>query len=434
MKRLKRSHSLLRSLRTRRVLRAGEFWTTAAFAAITLANTGALASEDANNGVPGEWMSRYATARSSGLGGAFVAAADDPIGVVWNPAGLVQSLQNEVHFETAHYFENTSINGLSFVVPARHLPTLGITMLSLSSGSFERTNELNESLGSFSQSDMAFLISASKSFTPRLSLGTNLKIVRSQVEDFTATGVGADVGALYSLTPRLRVGASLLNIGGPTLTQRDVAESFPLEVRGGVAFAFLNGRGLRSLEADHRDGPGTSLHAGTEVWFQDQFGLRAGYNANEPAGGFSYRMNQTLQFDYGMNDHELGLVHYVAVSYRFGGFFANSYATPEVFSPIGENSVTKFNIKSRTKAETKQWHLDVVDKHNEVVRTFGGMGTPPAHVMWDGKDENGMTLPDGIYHYRLVVTDEEGRVLRADDHTVEITTTGPQGGVPVIVN
>ena len=207
-----------------------------------------------------------------------------------------------------------------------------------------------------------------------------------------------------------------------------------MEVRGGVAVAFMNGRGLFSLEADHRDGPGTTFHAGTEMWFMDQFGLRAGYNDTEAAGGFSYRLNPQIQFDYGMNDHELGLVHYVAFSYRFGGFFANSYATPAVFSPIGENSVTKINIKTHTKAEPRQWQLDVIDKLNQVVRTFGGQGVPPAHVMWDGKDESGMTLPDGFYTYRLVVTDEDGRVLRAEDHKVEITTSGPQGGVPVIVD
>ena len=121
------------------------------------------------------------------------------------------------------------------------------------------------------------------------------------------------------------------------------------------------------------------------------------------------------------------------LSGRFGGFFANSYASPEVFSPLGETSVTKFNLKARTKAETKQWQLDIVDKHNQIVRTFGGAGVPPAHVMWDGKDENGMTLADGFYTYRLVVTDEEGRVLKAEDRKVQITTSGPQGGVPVIV-
>jgi hypothetical protein len=393
-----------------------------------------VTAADASNGVPGDWLARYASARSIGLGGAFVAAADEPLGAIWNPACLTLSLQNEVHFESSRYFEDTSINGLSFVIPARRLPTVGFTMLALGSGSFEKTNELNQSLGSFDESDMAFLVSASKGLTPRLSVGANLKIVRQQVEDFNATGVGADIGAMYGLTPRLKIGASLLNVGGPTLQARDIAETFPLEVRAGAALGFLNGRGLLSFEVDHRDGPGTSLRAGSEMWFYDHFGLRVGYNQDQPTGGFSYRLNEAMRFDYGMSDSELGAVQYVALSYRFGGFFANSYASPEVFSPLGENSVTKFNLKTRTKAETKQWQLDIVDKHNQVVRSFGGLGVPPAHVMWDGKDENGMTLPDGRYQYRLVVTDDEGRVLRTDSKTVEITTSGPQGGVPVIVD
>ena len=430
MRRMKRISSMLRA-----VLRG-----TPAFAAMILmqcllsAMVNVAHAEEASNGMPGDWLARYASARSIGLGGAFVAAADDPLGMVWNPAGLTQSLQNEVHFETARYFQETSINTIGFVMPARRLPTLGFAMLSMNSGGFERTDEMNNSLGTFDNKDMAFLISASKSLTQKFALGANLKIVNQQVEDFKSTGVGADVGVLYQLVPRVKLGLSMLNLGGPSLSPRDVSETYPMEVRGGVAVGYMHGKGLLSLEADHRDGPGTTFHAGTEVWFMDQFGVRAGYNDTEAAGGFSYRLNPQMQFDYGMNDHELGLVHYIAVSYRFGGFFANSYATPEVFSPIGENSVTKINIKSRTKAETKTWQLDVIDKHNEIVRTFGGAGVPPAHVMWDGKDENGMTLPDGYYTYRLVVTDEEGRVLRAEDHKVEITTQGPQGGVPVIVN
>jgi hypothetical protein len=401
--------------------------------ALSAVQVAVVAAEEASNGVPGDWLSRYASARSIGLGGAFVAAADEPLGAIWNPACLSLALQNEAHFETARYFEDTAVNGLSFVIPARRLPTVGFTMLALGSGSFERTNELNESMGSFEENDMAFIVSASKGVTPRLSLGANIKVVRQQVEDFDATGVGADVGFTYGVTPRLRLGASLLNLGGPTLQARDIAESFPMEVRAGAALGFLSGRGLLSLEVDHRDGPGTSFRAGSEMWFYDQFGLRVGYGQNEPTGGFSYRLNQALRFDYGMSDNELGAVHYLGVSYRFGGFFANSYASPEVFSPLGETSVTKFNLRARTKAETKQWNLEIVDKHGQVVRSFGGLGVPPAHVMWDGKDENGMTLADGRYQYRLVVTDDEGRVLRTDQKTVEITTTGPQGGVPVIV-
>ena len=100
---------------------------------------------------------------------------------------------------------------------------------------------------------------------------------------------------------------------------------------------------------------------------------------------------------------------------------------------MGENSVTKFNIKSRTKASTADWSLEIFDKHGESVRRFGGKGVPPAHVMWDGKNEAGLTLADGLYTYRLIVRDVEGRVVRAEEKQVEILTAGPQGGTPIIV-
>ena len=43
---------------------------------------------DERTGVPGEWVSRSSGARSVGYGGAFVAAMNEPMGVLWNPAGL----------------------------------------------------------------------------------------------------------------------------------------------------------------------------------------------------------------------------------------------------------------------------------------------------------------------------------------------------------
>lgn len=405
-----------------------------AMTAIAAVAPSRAAAENASYGLPGDWLAQYVTARAVGMGGAFVATADDPLGALWNPAGLVLQSQNAFAIETARYFEGTSVNAFSITVPARRLPSIGFTVLSLNSGEFERTNELNESLGEFVQNDMAFLISASKAVSPRLSLGASVKVVRQQVEEFDASGVGVDLGVMYNLTPRLRMGASVLNIGGPTLAAREIDETFPVEMRGGFAFGFLSGRGLLSVEVDHREGPGTTFRAGSEVWLYEMFGLRAGYFENEPAGGFSYRVNPALQFDYGMSDHELGIVHHVALAYRFGGFFAQSAASPAVFSPLGENSVTRFEIKSRTKADTKEWRLAIVNKHGEVVRSFGGLGVPPAHVMWDGKDENGMTLPDGVYRYRMTVVDDEGRVIRTEEKTVEITTSGPQGSVPVIVD
>jgi hypothetical protein len=268
----------------------------------------------------------------------------------------------------------------------------------------------------------------------RVSLGANIKVARQQIEDFNASGVGADLGVMFDLTPSLRFGASLLNMGGPTLALRDIDETFPFEFRGGLAYRFFGGRGTLSMEVDHRSGPGAGLHAGGEVWVLENVALRGGYHDTKPAGGFGYRFNNTMRFDYGMSDHELGVVHRFAVSYRFGGFFASSQAYPEVFSPIGAQSVTKFQIQARTKDEATRWRLDILDKHNQIARTFGGPGVPPAHVMWDGKNEAGLTLPDGIYRYRLIVTDEAGRVVKATEKKVQITTSGPTGTVPVQTN
>lgn len=391
-------------------------------------------AQEADYGAPGDWLSQYTGARSVGFGGAFVAAANEPMGVVWNPAGLSQLFQNELHIETARLFENTSVNGFSLAVPARRIPSFGITMLQLRSGEFERTNELNEPMGTFSEGDMAFLLTASKSVSTNMALGTNIKVVRQSLEEFSSAGVGFDVGMMYDISPVVRVGASLLNIGGPSLALRDTDEKFPFEFRGGMALRVFKGRGVITAEFDQRSGPGKSLHAGSEMWVHPNMALRLGFNREYATGGFSYRMAQGMRFDYGVSDHALGLTHRVGLSYRFGGFFASSQADPPVFSPTGQQSVTRFELEAHTKSDAREWKLDIVNSSNQVVRSFGGRGLPPTHVMWDGKNEVGLPLVDGVYRYQIVVWDDQGREIQSRVRQVEITTSGPQGSVPVFVD
>jgi hypothetical protein len=401
---------------------------------LVMARATAARSEEQSQGVPGDWLSRYTGARTLGLGGAFVAAANEPLGVVWNPAGLSQIFQNEVHFESARLFEGTSINGFSFGIPARRFPSVGLTVLALRSGDFERTNELNEPLGSFHEGEMAFLFSASKNLSQRLSLGANIKVVRQTIETFDASGVGGDLGLLFKLTPELRLGASLLNVGGPRLTLREIEEVYPLELRGGASMEFFSGRGQIAFEIDRRSGAGVSFHGGSEFWVHPSMALRLGYYDTSPTGGFSYRLPHDIRVDYGLSDHELGVVHRIGLSFRFGGFCASSEAVPPVFSPIGEKAVTKFHLKAKTKARTRSWSLEIMDKSHQVVRRFSGKGGPPAHVMWDGKDESGLPLPDGVYSYYFMVEDWEGQKLQGSKGTIEITTAGPRGTVPVVVH
>jgi len=391
----------------------------------------ARAAEVQKAGGPGEWFVRYTTARTLGMGGAFVATADDPLGILWNPAGLSAMDQNEVRFENARLFEDTHINAIGLAVPGSRLPSFGVTMVSLGSGGFERTNEMNDPLGTFSNGETAYLLTASRAFSTRFAIGTNIKVVQQTVEDFNAGGFGVDLGGWYVVNPNVRVGASVANLGGPKLTLRTVEENWPRHLRAGVAAHVFGGRGLVAAQVDHSEGLGARFHAGGEYWIQPTVALRLGVDQTAGTGGFSFRFAPRYQLDYGVSDEAPGMTHRVGLSYRFGGFFASSKAEPAVFSPTGEHAVTKILLNARTKADAQSWSLDIVNKADEVVRRFGGNGQAPSHIQWDGKDETGLPLADGTYRYHLVVNDREGRQIVGPVRVVEISTTGPQGTVPV---
>jgi hypothetical protein len=326
------------------------------------------------------------------------------------------------------------MNAFSFALPGRRFPSVGVSLVTLSSGEFQRTNELNDNLGSFEQGNTAFYITGAKKVANRVRLGANLKIARQQLEEFSASGAGLDLGAIVDVNANWSVGASLLNIGGPNLTMREVDEAYPVNARGGIAYRAMNGRALFSVEVDAQQGPGAAFKTGGEVWVHRTLALRAGYGSEAIGGGVSMRVSPDFRFDYGAQDNELGVLHRFGIVYEFGGFHANSAASPEVFSPTGDNAVTTFDLKANTRAEPAEWKLDIVDKHNELVRRFGGKGGPPAHVLWDGTDEAGMPLPDGRYRYQLVVLDHEGVQVDAKEREVVISTGGPQGAIPVEVD
>jgi hypothetical protein len=407
--------------------------TTAALVLLALAGGEAAAQDDASGGLPGEWLSRYSGARTTGLGGAYVASAGDPLGMLWNPAGLARMFQNEASFEATRLFEGTSLYGFGLAIPNRALPSFGLSVVSLRSGEFEKTNDLNEPAGAFREGNVAFVLSGSKQIHPRVSVGMNAKVVRQMLDEFDAAGFGADFGVLFDVTNTVRLGASVLNVGGPKLTFRSTEESYPSEIRTGMNLKMLGGRGVVSTELDWRHGTGTSLHAGTEFWIHRNMALRVGYYENDPTGGFSYRFSPDVRFDYGVSNHTLGVTNRLGISYSFGGFFARSRANPPVFSPLGEQAVTKFELESHTKGVPAEWSLRIYDESERVVRRFAGQSEPPSHVMWDGKGENGLPLPDGAYRYEFSVRDELGHEILAKVRTVEITTTGPRGSIPVTV-
>ena len=128
--------------------------------------------------------------------------------------------QNRVSFETARLFEETSVNAFGVAVPGSWLPSIGLSMVSFGSGEFQRTNELNDPLGTFRESETAYLVTLAKGFTPRFALGANLKLVQPVGRGLQRRRHGVRPGRDLQRDADLRVGASMLNLGGPSITLR----------------------------------------------------------------------------------------------------------------------------------------------------------------------------------------------------------------------
>ena len=90
-------------------------------------------------------------------------------------------------------------------------------MVALRSGEFQRTNELNDALGTFKTGETAYLLTLAHGVTPRLALGANLKVVQQTRRGLQRRRASAWTWAASpSVTRDLRVGAAVANLGGPT--------------------------------------------------------------------------------------------------------------------------------------------------------------------------------------------------------------------------
>ncbi|MGN0738560.1 MAG: FlgD immunoglobulin-like domain containing protein, partial [Treponema sp.] len=76
---------------------------------------------------------------------------------------------------------------------------------------------------------------------------------------------------------------------------------------------------------------------------------------------------------------------------------------------FGEGAKAVFQIK-QTGTQEKKWTGTISDKDGNVVRTINWENSKPSNFTWDGTDDKGMIVPDGIYDYVLTGEDRAGNI------------------------
>ncbi len=73
-----------------------------------------------------------------------------------------------------------------------------------------------------------------------------------------------------------------------------------------------------------------------------------------------------------------------------------------VFSPNGDGRKDSLVIKQKVKGESSDiYNASIFNSKGEVVRNYSFIGNVPEEIIWDGKDNKGAELPEGVYSYKI---------------------------------
>ncbi|WP_456443924.1 PorV/PorQ family protein [Caldithrix abyssi] len=247
-------------------------------------------------------------ARAIGMGGAFVATANDVSAMYWNPAGIANLKNIQAIFVHTDWLVDITFDYAGIVFPLYQYGTIGLNLTALNMGEMKvRTIDHPEGTGEFFDArDLALGLAYGIKITNRFALGFNVKYISQTIWKEHAAGFALDIGTLYETPLKgLRIGAALTNFGtdmrmdgNDLLVYYDVdpyqlgnndrifaelktdAWPLPLNFQLGIAYdALTSEQHQLTLEVDalHPIDNTESINLGMEYQLQGKFFLRAGY-------------------------------------------------------------------------------------------------------------------------------------------------------------
>ena len=277
-------------------------------------------------------MNIGASARALGMGRAYVALADEPAAVYWNPAAL--DIIPRISFALFHapLYEGALYDFIGFVYPTLQFGTIGIGYARIGVGDIPVVDEFNSRMGSSSFITSELYIGYGKKLPYNLSAGVTFKVDQEQFTylNFVTRGIGLDIGLLYSspfdntLLRNVNIGFTLQNIIPPELKLGVRQEQLPRQFRIGFMKLIpvgLSGKVRITLDyAQSQFEPGR-IHVGTEYQFRDLGTLRIGFDRNNVSvgAGIKYRF---MEIDYSFGNlsyqGDWPILHRFALRFNIG--------------------------------------------------------------------------------------------------------------------
>ncbi|OGC41389.1 hypothetical protein A2Y85_05440 [candidate division WOR-3 bacterium RBG_13_43_14] len=398
-----------------------------------------LSAQD--GGTPGALLNYGMTPRTLAMGKTFTGLADDQEAIYFNPAGLVQLMSHNVKSAYLSLL-GTNLGYLGYALPTKRFGSIGLGLIYHGTPEIDSYNSAGDPFGTFKFNENAFLFSYAHQPAPWIGLGTTIKVLSTRIAQYGALGMGGDLGALILPRRNLTFGVVIQNILGPKLTYIDQTDEVPLTFRVGTALKLYKGRAVLALDVSKNIIESSSVEPHFGIEFIPVFPLltlRGGIDRNHVSAGVGIRYDWnklSLGFDYAVllhynSSYLVPYRHKIGINITFAGFRTWVDADPKRFSPTPgrKENIAWLDLHYNTKREIERWQLLVKNQFGEVVRTYGGWNAPPLRLSWDGLDDVGRVVSDGLYYYEIILIDEAGDNYTYSDALTRVATMGPEGEI-----
>jgi hypothetical protein len=304
----------------------------------------------------GEFIAIGVGGRALGLGGAYSALANDITAGYWNPAGLSSLMYPQVslmHDERFAGLVNYDYGAVA--IPFGTVTTLAFSVIRLGVDNIPNTqnagidangnpvppdqwqnfNHLDLSrITYFNSADWAFYLSYAKKMNENFSYGANLKIIRRDMGEISATGIGFDIGAKYLPFESFTLGANLQDATTTLIAWSNGTNQLitpTLKLGSAYFIDALSGRFAPALDIDvrfenrryssnaHIGAMSFDFHGGLEFDFKNIMAVRIGYS---DIGSLNFGVGVHLpkfDIDYSFakfdNNDQLGNTHRISLTF-----------------------------------------------------------------------------------------------------------------------
>src|ERR1051325_7436750 len=257
----------------------------------------------------GQFLKIGVGARGAGMGGAFVAMADDATAVFWNAAGIARVDPEK---------SQLSMNHANWPADLTMQP-MGETTAFQPFGTGE----------TFDAGMLAAGVTYARSFTDKFSAGLTANMIHTGLADLSQQTFSVDLGTLYDVgAAGMKIGMAIQNIGSQEkFIEREAR--IPSIFRVGTSATLMSSADQKlvgSFEFSHPPDNSERANVGMEYSFRKYLFLRGGYafhyDSEGIAGGVGFHFPVSIagmaDLDYSYTDMlDLGAAHRFSMRFQF---------------------------------------------------------------------------------------------------------------------